>query len=248
MTRSPFDPRSTTGETVQTPTSLADLEAELQGLEAELNRETASGRRAALASAGVALAIVVIVLGFAWSGYTQFKEALTADKLAIGLQREMNELNPSATRELQQLGRALLPVYTAETRRQFDSLAPEIGRRLGEQLQLIGTDLHKDIHDRLNDLEDDLQQQTERAILDCYPSLANDEQRARVDTAFEAITESAVVGAITDFDQRFAKDVDHVRDCLAKFTIAESTEPSVELQKRFISLWLQMLDQEIQKL
>ncbi|HEX6810049.1 MAG TPA: hypothetical protein VF384_00375 [Planctomycetota bacterium] len=233
---------------MQEQASLNDLEAELQGLEADLVREIANGRRATLASTGVALAVVSIVLGFAWTGYSRLRDAWTAEKFTVGMQQELEELNPTATEELNRLGQALLPVYAAETRRQFDTLAPEIAHRVGEQFELLASDLHHDIHTRLVDLDDDLQKRTERIIADSYPGLATDAQKARVAATFEDITQDAVLASIGDFEDRFSKDVVKVQDCLARFNAAESTEPTVELQKRFISLWLRMLDAEIQKL
>ena len=66
--------------------------------------------------------------------------------------------------------------------------------------------------------------------------------------SFQGITEEALATAISQFEKRFSGDVENLRKSVLKLDVSDTGEPDVELQKKFIHLWLKLLDQEIMEL
>jgi hypothetical protein len=53
---------------------------------------------------------------------------------------------------------------------------------------------------------------------------------------------------LVDFEKLFSRDVEQLQTTVFKFNVSDGDEETVELQKKFLHLWLQLLDQEIMKI
>lgn len=62
------------------------------------------------------------------------------------------------------------------------------------------------------------------------------------------ICDGSLQKALDDFNVLFVKDMQQVQHALMQFDLPASDIPTVELQKKFLRLWLQLLDQEIMQL
>lgn len=231
-----------------TEQAIRDLDAEIDSLEQTLDRETAVERKASLAVFFVTAAISVVVLAFVVVNYFHFKTEWTAEKFSGSLRRELDELKPDAVEQLNALGENLLPIYAAESRKQFERLGPVMAERLIEQVNHLGTDLQRDMHERLAASEQRIRERTQEAIFEGYPDLKRDTIRDRLTASFRSITEDAIADALADFKDRFSVDLAKVSRSVDNFAAQDTGVPTIELQKRFLSLWLKQLDQEIQKL
>ncbi len=227
---------------------ITGLETRIRKLEEARRRERAARRHASRALGAVSVAGLLIVATFGLALYLHAKQEWTEDKLTASLQHEMEQLNPMAMAEARALGEDLLPIYAAESRKQLRWMAPEISRRLGRQMKLLSRELRADLHAKIVSSEESIRLQTSQALFEAYPDLRDPAERERLTKSFRAITEDAVTGAVTDFDQRFSKDVQDLEQTILAFNKTESEDSTLELQKKFLHLWLELIDMEIMKL
>ena len=227
---------------------ITGLEARIRKLEEARRRERTAQRHASRALGAVSVASLLIVATFGLAIYLHARQEWTEDKLTASLQQEMEELNPTAMAEAQALGEHLLPIYAAESRKQLRQMAPEISRRLGRQMKLLSRELRADLHAKIASSEESIRQQTSQALFEAYPDLQDRAERERLTKSFRATTEDAVTRAVTDFDQEFSKDLQDLEQTILAFNKTESKDSTLELQKRFLHLWLELIDMEIMKL
>jgi hypothetical protein len=119
---------------------------------------------------------------------------------------------------------------------------------LAEQVKSLGYDLQSDVRALLFDSEERLRARTSELVMAEFPSLQDPRQQAALEENLRRTTERSIVAAIADFDERFSADADALALVVADFDVSDSDEPTVELQKRFIRSWLQLLDEEIRNL
>ncbi len=231
-----------------TETDIDRLEARIAELESARQNEEGSLRRSSKAMVGISLAIFLIVASFAIPIYLHARSEWTEDKLAASFQHQLEELNPTTIEQTRALGEHLLPIYVAETRKQLMQMGPEISRRLGRQMDLLAQELSTELHAQLMEAEKRIQKQTTEILFQSYPHLADQAQQDRLASSFRFITETAMTNALADFSERFSVDVAALADTIVTFTDADPEETTLELQKRFIHLWLKLLDIEIMKL
>ena len=60
-------------------------------------------------------------------------------------------------------------------------------------------------------------------------------------------TDEAIMEATTEFAEMYARDIHALEKRIHGFHTTKTDEPTLELEKRFIHLWLQLLDAEIMK-
>ena len=89
-----------------------------------------------------------------------------------------------------------------------------------------------------------MQAQLEKVILGSMPGLSDPGQREELENFFEQTFERAVGEAIEGFYQRFESRLGSARESIAGFDSC-SEQDSVDLNKRFIQLWLQLLEEEV---
>lgn len=227
---------------------LRALANELAELERARAADRAEERRNALVTRAVAAGLLLIVAAFALVNYRHFQREWTEEKLEASLRHELDTLNVEATVHLDALGQQLLPVYADESLRQFQELSPEIARRFVEQFERVGVDLQMETHAQLVETEERIRQRTAALLFETFPELEQDATRAQVEGRLHRATEAAVGEAIGSFDARFGGDVEELQSIVMSFDVSDTEEPTVELQKRFLRCWLQLLDKEIAKL
>ena len=224
------------------------LETEVQRLEESLTQGVAFSRRTARYVTAVPVALSIMLLVFFLINYINISTEYTEDNLSDNLRREMRELSPTAVRELRSLADVVLPVYFKEFREHFVSMGPEISNRLSEELDELSLDILIKVHEHLAETENRVLEKSEAAIFESYPDLSDAVRREEITKNLQVLTEDAVAGAIGNFERRFGKHVADVRETLLKFDLSDTGETRVDLQKKFIHLWLGLLDQEIMEL
>jgi len=228
-------------------TSLYDrLAEELERLEEARAVERRVEQRTLWLALSIALVIGLVVVGFTSSNIAYFRAEWTEAKFERSLQQEMEYLNPVASHELSELGRSLVPVYVREVQRQFPGMAPEASRRMSEQIAQLGSGLEAMVRVRLDAMNERLQERALAAIWQCCPELQDAGEQARLAAHFRRVTDDAALAAIGHFHERFSPDTEHLQRTL--FEVPDADESTVDLQKKFIRLWLQLLDEEISKL
>ena len=224
------------------------LETGVQRLEESLQQEVAFRRKTARYVTAVPVTLSVMLLAFFMINYINIRTEYTEENFSDSLRQEMREFNPAAVRELRSLGDVVLPVYFKEFREQFVSMGPEISKRFGEELDELSSDVLTRVHEHLAQTERRVLEKSEVAIFESYPELSDPGHREEITRNLQALTEDAVAGTIGNFERRFGKHVADVREALLKFDISDTGETRVDLQKKFIHLWLQLLDKEIMEL
>lgn len=228
-----------------TTDSLGD---EIQKLEQKVHAELNSRQQALRAAKFVSLLLGCTVICFIFLNYLHFRLNWTEENFRHSLEQELKEFSPYAMREIDAMGHDLLPVYAEESRRQLMELMPEISRTVQQEMDELSNDLLKRIDSRLQKTQENVLASTEMVLFENYPDLRGPAERERLGQVFRASTEDAVLAAVTDFNSRFSKDLDEVKKTLFKFDVKDPNEDTVELQKKFLRLWLRLLDQEIMAL
>jgi len=224
------------------------LDDELRELEAARAADRDAERRNALVMRVIAGSLLAIVAVFALINYRHFQLEWTEEKLEASLRQELDTLNVEALAHLDALGEHLLPVYADEALRQFQDVSPEIARHFAQQFERVGVDLQSETRAQLVETEDRIRARTAALVLEVFPELEAEESKAQLEARLHATTDGAVSEALELFDARFTGDVHELQVIVMSFDISDTDEPTVDLQKRFLRCWLQLLDKEIEKL
>ncbi len=233
---------------MQSEQAVKRLEDELHMLENVEKAERATDRRSSILSLAVASCMVLVLIGFLLANFLYFKSEWTEEKFAKSLQTELGELNPVVMEELRTMGQELLPVYAQEGRKQLPGMAPTISKELSKQLVQFSSDFQADAYERLDKTEDGIRFKTRRILYNAYPDLKDSKEKNKLTANFMVMTDNSVACSIDEFRTRFSKDADAFQRTLQDLNVADSDELTIDLQKKFIRLWLQLLDEEIMKL
>lgn len=228
--------------------TFTELQAEVRRLEESFEADRQLGRRMNRILLVISVALSGMIITFFLVNYLNLSSKWTQERFRTSLRQEMVELSPAAAHELNLLGRELLPVYAEESRKQLLAMGPEIARELEAQLDELTQELLLSVHRQMQESQEKVLEGSERMLSESFPSLSDAESRERIEKRFREVVENALATSISRFEKRFAKDVDLVRETLLRFDISDTEESTVDLQKKFIHLWLQVLDQEIMEL
>jgi hypothetical protein len=157
-------------------------------------------------------------------------------------------VTPAAIREFNLLGKDLVPLYAAEWQKQFSAAWPEISRKLESEMSELGNNVLISVHTQLAESESRVLDKTQQVVFASYPALSTGKSREEVTRRLHTISEDALIKALGNFDTKFSKDIDSLQSTLLKFDLTDANETTVDLQKKFLHLWLQLLDQEIMAL
>jgi hypothetical protein len=222
------------------------LQEELDRLEEVKAWENATDRRTTAVTVGISVLILLMVGGFSLANYMHFKSEWTEEKFAASLNRELEYLKPSVSKQIEELGKILMPVYAEETRRQFPEVAPILADRVSEEVDKFCDEFHKEVHGKMHGTGNNLRRRIMQNIFDSYPHLKDQREQEALMGRFKQSTDQSLASAVAHFEQLFSKDIDEFQNTL--YEVPDTNEPLVELQKRFIRLWIQLLDEEITKL
>ena len=100
----------------------------------------------------------------------------------------------------------------------------------------------------LDETEGRVLQRMEKTIVDTFPDLQDPAKRSDLEKRLHATCDRVTGTALHDFDTLFVKDVNRLQDVIFKFDVSDKEISTVDLQKKFLHLWLQLLDQEIMKI
>ena len=123
----------------------------------------------------------------------------------------------------------------------------EISAALQNEMDELCQQIVVSVKDEIQSVEQRVLDDVETTLRETYPALAQD-RGAAIQRRLREEGEAAVVSAVANFHDQFGQHVDDVRKSLLKFDLRDTGETRVDLQKRFIHLWLQLLDQEIMEL
>src|SRR5512137_1626787 len=93
---------------------IQQLEAEVKRLESLLERQVVAHRRAARNSLLATSFLVALVLLFVGVNLINFRHEFTEENIRKSLSKELQELSPTAAREISLLGKDVLPAYAEE--------------------------------------------------------------------------------------------------------------------------------------
>ncbi len=213
-----------------------------------LDAERDSARRTSRTMLATNVVLLAVVFTFIFSGWRHIDSSWTQEKFANSMTREMERLTPAAMDELAALSQALMPVYAHEARRQLELMSPRIERELGQQLEGFIQDVRDDAQTQLARTEARIREHTTQAVLLNFPELRDPEQRAAFVETFNQAADQAFAKSMRTITENFSDDVNALRDVIAELEVNDSGEPTIELQKRFVHLWLTLLDDELMRL
>jgi hypothetical protein len=233
---------------MSTSNDLKQLEAEVLQLEDAIQANNSALKRAARTSIGLGLALLVVIVCFLFLNLAHLRGEMTQEKLTRSLSQELTEVSPLALRELNQLGQELLPIFIAEFRKQLETAWPDVAQRVQDELNRLSDNLFAEAHELVSASEHRILESTSKALFDCYPQLNDQKHRNALEQRIHGICEEAIVQSLQTFDSLFSRDVARVESALLQFDVTDNHESPADLQKRFIHLWLQLLDQELMEL
>jgi len=232
---------------VNTQPEFEAVERQLAELEVLVETEHASARRASRFVLGAYVAMFGLVIAFVSVNYNYISEELSPSNFEAGLQKQVERLSPVAMEQAIRLGETLLPVYAREAQSQLADRMPEIERKLAHETAMFAQELRQQTMSKLSASEQRVREATEISLSHAYPELDSPEAKAEFVMKFEAMTQDALADALVEFDKRFRGEVDELMEMIARSDLGYTDEPTHELQKRFLHLWLVLIDEELMK-
>jgi hypothetical protein len=224
---------------------IQQLEAEVKRLESLLERQVAAHRRAARNSLLATSFLVALVLLFVGVNLINFRREFTEENIRRSLSKELQELSPIAAREFSLLGKDVLPAYAEEARRQIPKMGPQVSEKLEQEVDRLVEDVLAGTNQTLRDTESRLLARTEKILAERFPDFQGGGLQAEIERRFHGSLDRSMAGVLQEFLDRYGKDVKSIEEKLLKFDLSDSTETGLDLQKKFIHLWLQLLEEEI---
>ena len=233
---------------MESPQDKSQLEHQLLRLENAARAEDSSRRAALRAARIVTVGLATTIVIFVCINYFSIRGQWTEENLRSSLAKEVRELSPTAAREIGDVGRAILPVYAEEMSAQITALMPTITKRLESEIDALTMDVLTTTEGQFSAAQERVLTQCEKELLENHPVLLDPKKRTELQKRFHAITEEAVISTAAEFHTLFARDIERVQERLLNFDLADTDETTVDLQKKFLRLWLQLLDEEIAQL
>jgi len=230
------------------PSELKQLESEVKRLEEMIQAEGLAHQKVSRVPLAVSAVLVLLLLCFLLVNYFKVRSELTPERISKSLQAELREVSAPALREFNLLGKDVLPVYVAEWQKQIQASWPQISKKLDEEVGKIGENVTHTVDTLLTESEDRVLARTEQILSENFPQLKDTEETKKIDRRLHELCDTALAKAILNFDRLFSKDVTSLQEALLKFEVTDSHETRVDLEKKFLHLWLQLLDQEIMEL
>ena len=162
----------------------------VERLERSLTAEIAAERRVVQATRLIVAAFLIVVGGFVIVNYVHFKGEWTEQKIAKSVEAQWEAVRPAVTREIRTLSRNVLPVYSAEFRKQLPAMAPEVGRVLHKQTQRFADDMRADTGGRIDATMQRAAQYTADEMHSCYPGLGSKGKEQLMQRHRELLTEA----------------------------------------------------------
>lgn len=192
--------------------------------------------------AGFSLCALVLVA----LNYYRLRTEWSEERFRGSLEQQLEELAPGVTGELEVLSSALIPVMTEEGRRQLPGRWPNIQSVLATETKELQKSLVMDFQNQLTGLETSVGSRLESEIFQAFPTLDDPLRRQELLKYYDTTCQEAMVKAVTNFHSRFEGRLHETAQSVAEIDSAAHTQTeTVELHKRFIQLWLELLQEEI---
>ncbi len=230
------------------PPQLHGLQAQIGALESAFSADQAQARGTSRAATCVTVALCLSITVFALINYLNVRSNWAHADVAKSIELEVAEISPALQAELKSLSQSLLPVYSHEGRAQLLAFGPDVARQLRQEVDQLGVDILGLVNNEFDGLQSRVSVQSQSIIMSAYPSLTDPAKRASFETDIEAITSNALLDVFSTFQERFNKDIKDIESCLVEFDVSDTGEDTTDLQKKFIHLWLRVLDQELSEL
>ena len=227
---------------------IGHLEGEVKRLEELLRQETVMVHRATRLSTLVTVSLGTLVLLFLVINFFNFRAVFTEENLSRSLEQEMRELSPTAVQQLKVLGEDVVPVYAEETRKQLNAMGPEMLKRFHDEVDQLCAAVLSKADKRLREANDVVLADTEELLFQNLPTLRDPAEREELGRRFRVLVKDSVIKSVGEFNGRLLEHVQAVEKTLWEFDLTGANVSPLVLQKRFIHLWLQLLDQEIMEL
>lgn len=222
---------------------------EVDRLHSAFTSYTQENRRVTRISLVITLTILSIFGIFATINISRLRTELTHEKLTQSMRSQLFELQPKALEELRTLGSEIAPVYAAELQTQARAKSPQISRRITNELEHLISDILARTQARLRTTEERVLESCAKSITIAYPEISSDKvAQQRLTQRIREVTEGSILSSVSGFDGLFAPDLKRFQETLLLFPLNDTNESKADLQKRFLRLWLQLLDQEIMEL
>ncbi len=232
---------------MHTQPEFESIERQLGELEVLVEAEQAGARRASRFVLGAYVALAGLVVTFVTINYNHIADELSPSNFEAGWQEHVERLSPLAMEQAFRLGETLLPVYAREAQNQLAERMPEFERKLAHESALFAEEVRHQAMIRLMASEQRVREATEQALVNAYPELDTPEAKAEFVRQFESRTQQALADALVEFDTRFRGRVDDLIEMIARSDLGQTDAPTHELQKRFLHLWLVLIDEELMR-
>jgi hypothetical protein len=227
---------------------LDELGCEVKRLEEAFCAQCAAARRTARANLAVAGSLGLVIVAFVIANFVNLRSEWTREKFSASFEQELAEIRPKAEQELRKLGEDVLPVFVEAGKAQIAALGPQMAQRFEGEIDRLCKDLTAGVHGRLESSQRRVLEGVERAIAENFPDLRDEVKTEVLHHRLRDVTERSVASTIGEFDRKFGADVEKFQKALFAFDVSDTGEAPVDLQKKFLRLWLQILDQEIMEL
>jgi len=223
------------------------FEGNVEDLATSIAQERAEARRTSRTLMGVTAAMLIICGSSVFSMLSHVRSEWSEDKVARSLEREAEAIAPQVADQLSAMVGELVPVYGTEAARQYQSLAPQLRRRVLEELDRFVLDVVANTKNRATDSEERIRAVTLQAVNEVYPELDSPEEKAAFVQMVSDTAIAALHNRMKEFQERVSMDTGRLRESIVNFQVNDEGMPTIELQKRFLHLWLMIIDEELMR-
>ena len=227
--------------------SIHGLLAEIAELKNSVRRREELGHQRARSLHLLGILGVGTVLGVAAFAWIRVCAEWDGERVRDSFTHEFEELMPLAREELTELGSEVLPLLAEQGRAGLEERWPEISEELKRQSGLLADGLAERAERTGIETRDRILREGAASVLAAFPVFEDPVAREELERYVEDSFEDALASALADFEQRFDAQLEGTRNELAAFDTTRP-EDTNRLQRRFIQLWLQLLEEEVASL
>ena len=221
------------------------LGAEIRELESSIHESRSALRRSSRTAVLISFILCLTVSAFLFLNYITLSTSWASESFGHSMKRELREFSPTLMNHVNELGQNLLPVYVEEARQQLAAASPELSLRLQAEVGEFKADLTQTLHEELETMQIRVTDRALREIYANFPNLAADRPQHDLAERLHATMEQSLVEALLTLEERFVQDFDRIQSSLLQLDLNDCGESTLDLQKRFLQLWLRLLDLEI---
>ena len=116
-----------------------------------------------------------------------------------------------------------------------------------EELDRFVLDVVANTKNRVTDSEERIRALTLQAVNEVYPELDTPEEKAAFVQTVSDTAIAALHSRMKEFQERVSMDTGRLRESIVNFQVNDEGMSTIELQKRFLHLWLMIIDEELMR-